>query len=172
MYYKMQYESPVGEITLVGKEHALVGAWLAGQKYYLGKLTGNIVENRDVPVLREAAAWLDGYFAGERQSNGAWPDGGQIRLEPEGSAFQCLVWRLLCEIPYGEVVTYGELAKRVARELGRENMAAQAVGSAVGHNPISIIIPCHRVIGAGGTLTGYAGGLSVKEWLLNHEGSL
>ena len=116
-------------------------------------------------MLVAAAKWLDGNFEGEqRQIN-------ELPLAPEGSSFQQMICELLCEIPYGEVVTYGEMAKRAARRLGRESMSAQAVGQAIGHNPISIIIPCHRVIGTNGRLTGYAGGLDVKNWLLAHEGA-
>lgn len=110
--------------------------------------------------------WLEGqkYFAGEK------PAIDELPLEPMGGEFRQEVWKLLCDIPYGQVTTYGEIAKKVAERLGRESMSAQAVGGAVGHNPISIIIPCHRVIGADGSLTGYAGGIDKKIWLLAHEG--
>lgn len=114
--------------------------------------------------LGQACAWLDSYFAGEQ------PDPVSLSLAPAGSTFQQVVWRLLLEIPYGSTTTYGELAVLAAQRVGREHMSAQAVGGAVGHNPVSIIIPCHRVVGASGSLTGYAGGVSRKLWLLEHEG--
>lgn len=109
--------------------------------------------------------WLDSYFAGER------PDPNLISLAPSGSAFRQLVWNILLEIPYGKVVTYRDIARKAAQQLGRQSMSAQAVGGAVGHNPISIIIPCHRVIGSDHSLTGYAGGLEKKRWLLELEGA-
>lgn len=116
------------------------------------------------PVFQEGKDWLEAYFAGER------PDASQLALAPAGSPFRQAVWRMLREIPYGATTTYGEIARKMAALTGKPGMAAQAVGGAVGHNPISLIIPCHRVIGAGGSLTGYAGGLAQKVWLLRHEG--
>ena len=118
----------------------------------------------DAPVLAAAKEWLDAYFAGER------PAIADLPLAPIGSEFRQKVWRILTEIPYGQVTTYGAIAQQVARELGRDHMASLAVGGAVGHNPISIVIPCHRVVGSDGSLTGYAGGLDKKIWLLEHEG--
>ncbi|MGN1001500.1 MAG: methylated-DNA--[protein]-cysteine S-methyltransferase [Oscillospiraceae bacterium] len=159
MEYCCEYASPLGLITLVGGEEALTGLYLEGQRYpYAGD-----AEKGETPVLALARTWLDRYFAGER------PPIGDIPLAPEGGAFRQTVWRLLCEIPYGQVVTYGELARKAASRLGKEKMAAQAVGGAVGHNPISILIPCHRVVGADGSLTGYGGGIERKLWLLRHE---
>ena len=119
---------------------------------------------KELPVLRLAVEWLDRYFAGDR------PKTEELPLAPEGSAFRQIVWRLLCQIPYGELMTYGEIARRTAAIMNRPSMSAQAVGGAIGHNPIGIIIPCHRVIGSDGSLTGYAGGLDKKQWLLEHEG--
>ena len=110
-------------------------------------------------------SWLDRYFAGRK------PDISELSLAPAGSEFRQEVWRILCEIPYGEVVTYGSIAKRMAEKMGRETMSSQAVGGAVSHNPISIIIPCHRVAGADGSLTGYAGGIQTKVKLLELEGA-
>ena len=109
-----------------------------------------------------AVHWLDQYFQGIFRQ----PD---FPLDPSGTPFQKLIWKLLLEIPYGKTATYGELARRAAAELGREKMSAQAVGQAAHHNPIAIIIPCHRLVGTGGNLTGYASGLDRKRWLLNHE---
>ena len=109
--------------------------------------------------------WLDRYFAGGR------PSLCELPLAPAGSEFRQGVWSILCEIPYGEVTTYGDIAKKVAARMGNKSMSAQAVGGAVGHNPISIIIPCHRVVGSNGSLTGYAGGIKTKIKLLELEGA-
>ncbi len=189
MYYKAYYESPVGRLTLVSDEENLIGLWMEGQKYFESTLpiaerqqneqlpTGQFASRSAVfhaaeemiqcgggsSVLRATENWLDRYFAGER------PMVSELPLAPAGSAFRQQVWKLLCEIPYGEVVTYGELAGRLAVRTGRERMSAQAIGGAVGHNPIAIIIPCHRVVGADGSLTGYAGGVEKKAWLLELE---
>lgn len=116
-------------------------------------------------TLSRTKKWLDRYFAGER------PSVTELRLAPEGSGFRREVWEMLCEIPYGQVTTYGTIAQRIAARRGGGGSWAQAVGGAVGHNPISIIIPCHRVVGADGSLTGYAGGIERKRWLLSHEGA-
>ena len=168
MYYKAYYESPVGRLTLVSDEENLIGLWMEGQKYFESTLPAaerqqNEQLSAGSPVLSAAENWLDRYFAGEK------PAISELPLAPAGSAFRQQVWKLLCEIAYGEVVTYGELAGRLADQLGREKMSAQAIGGAVGHNPISIIIPCHRVVGADGSLTGYAGGVERKAWLLELE---
>ena len=164
MYYKTSYISPVGLITLACDGESLVGLWLSGQKYYGGSISGAMTENADFPVFDAAARWLDKYFKGRRHAVSELP------LAPIGSEFRQAVWRILCEIPYGEVVTYGDIAKKMAISMNRKSMSSQAVGGAVGHNPISIIIPCHRVVGAGGSLTGYAGGVEVKARLLELEG--
>ena len=157
------YPSPLGPLTLGSDGTNLTGLWLPEQKYF----PKTPMEPRpDLPVFAQAAAWLDGYFAGEE------PDPGELPLAPAGSEFRRLIWDLLLEIPYGELTTYGRLAEKAARRMGRYSMSAQAVGGAVGHNPISIIIPCHRVVGADGSLTGYAGGVAAKSWLLRHEGAL
>ncbi|MCH5187508.1 MAG: methylated-DNA--[protein]-cysteine S-methyltransferase [Oscillospiraceae bacterium] len=160
----MQYTvipSPVGELTLASDGESLTGLWIKGQKYFGGP---ERAEKTDLPIFRRTEEWLSRYFAGER------PSTTELPLSPRGSEFRRIVWRLLCEIPYGEVTTYGELSRRAAKILGKETMAAQAIGGAVGHNPISIIIPCHRVLGSDGSLTGYAGGLHIKQRLLEHEG--
>ena len=158
------YASPVGKLLLAAEESGLCGLWIEGQKYEAAGLTAPKAEG-DNAILRLTCEWLDAYFAGQKPEIAALP------LTPQGSAFRQRVWRLLCEIPYGEVMTYGALAKRIAAEDGRSAMSAQAIGGAVGHNPISIIIPCHRVVGADGSLTGYAGGVEKKLWLLRHEGA-
>ena len=157
------YDSPLGRILLAAGEHALTGLWFVGQKYYPNSLTGEPVENAGHPVLRQATTWLDRYFAGER------PGIASLPLAPAGSAFRREVWDILCRIPYGQVTTYGQIARELAARRGLASMSAQAVGGAVGHNPISIIIPCHRVVGTDGRLTGYAGGLERKEQLLRLE---
>ena len=164
MYYSTTYPSPLGLITIASTEDALVGLWIEGQKYFIGSLKEPLTERPDLPILIQTRQWLDRYFAGEQ------PSLTELKLAPIGSNFRQRVWSILCQIPYGETVTYGQIAKQVAAELGLETMSAQAIGGAVGHNPISIIIPCHRVVGTNGSLTGYAGGIDKKIWLLNHEG--
>ncbi|WP_343082870.1 methylated-DNA--[protein]-cysteine S-methyltransferase [Blautia producta] len=164
MIYTLEYTSPVGRIMIGAKEDALAGLWIENQKYYIGSVKEEMEKCQDLPVLIQAKKWLDRYFAGER------PKIRELKLAPSGSEFQKKVWKLLMEIPYGQVTTYGELSRRIAREQGIERMSAQAVGGAVGHNPISIIIPCHRVVGSNGSLTGYAGGIEKKIALLEHEG--
>ncbi len=168
MIYTCRYDSPIGGLLLAASDEGLKGVWMDGQKYYLASLpkgSGEPVERPDHPVLIAARAWLDRYFAGKA------PSPEELPLAPEGSAFRQRVWRKLCEIPYGETVTYGRIAKELAEESGKESMSSQAVGGAVGHNPISIIIPCHRVVGADGSLTGYAGGIGKKVRLLTLEGA-
>lgn len=164
MYYATHYSSPIGPLMLVSDENNIVGLWMEGQKYFGGALAGKPVEEDDIPVLLAAKRWLDRYFAGGN------PAISELPLAPIGGEFRQGVWRMLCEIPYGEVTTYGELAKKMAARMNRQKMSAQAVGGAVGHNPVSIIIPCHRVVGAGGSLTGYAGGVGKKLKLLEFEG--
>lgn len=157
------YESPIGKLTMACNETSLVGLWIEGQKYFGDTFLQKAIRDDDYPVLKVAKDWLNRYFAGQK------PKLTELSLAPRGSDFQQRVWKLLCEIPYGETTTYGELAKKVSAQMGRETMSAQAVGGAVGRNPISIIIPCHRVIGADGSLTGYAGGIDKKRWLLEFE---
>lgn len=152
--------SPVGEITLASDGEALCCVHLAGQRH--GEPPREAPQ-ADTPLLLAAQAWLERYFALER------PDAAELPLRPAGSAFQQTVWSLLREIPYGQVVTYGELADRVARRLGRPRMSAQAVGGAVSRNPLAIVIPCHRVVGARGWIGGYDGGVERKLVLLQLE---
>ena len=123
-----------------------------------------MIEKDAVPLFDIAKKWLDRYFSGQK------PDAAELPLAPQGNAFRQGVWEILCTIPYGEVTTYGSIAKKMAVKLQKERMSSQAVGGAVGHNPISIIIPCHRVIGVNGSLTGYAGGIETKIKLLELEG--
>ena len=139
-------------------EDNLVGLWTHGQKYHGDTIPEAMVEKNDFPIFDAAKKWLDRYFAGKK------PDIAELPLAPIGGEFRQAVWKILCEIPYGEVITYGDIAKRISCK------SAQAVGGAVGHNPISIIIPCHRVVGASGSLTGFASGIDVKVKLLELEG--
>lgn len=155
-----RYTSPLGEMTLASADEALAGVWFAGQRYEAEHVELREAVWADSPTLRVTRAWLDAYFAGS-----SLPP--PPPLAPMGSAFRQAVWRLLLHIPYGETTTYGQLA-RLLREEGIA-ASAQAVGGAVGHNPISIIIPCHRVLASTGALTGYAAGTDKKQWLLLHE---
>ena len=157
------YASPVGDITYACTDSHLVGLWLANQKYFAATLKETPVTDDHHPILLQTKDWLDRYFAGEKTSPQDLP------LAPNGSDFRKAVWRILCEIPYGETVTYGDIAKQIDQQRGAPRFSAQAVGGAVGHNPISIIIPCHRVIGSNSSLTGYAGGIDAKRWLLSFE---
>ncbi len=163
MYYSTMYPSPLGIMTLASDGVNLVGLWLEGQKYHGAAILREVTEKDDIPVLHAVENWLDSYFAGEN------PAISQLPLAPVGSAFRQAVWDILCEIPYGETMTYGDIAKKMAVKMNRATMSGQAVGGAVGHNPISVIIPCHRVVGANGSLTGYAGGVDNKIRLLELE---
>ncbi|HBL0048474.1 TPA: methylated-DNA--[protein]-cysteine S-methyltransferase [Klebsiella pneumoniae] len=163
MYFN-QYDSPLGVITLAADGLHLTGLWFVGQKYYAESFSGDFSGHTDLPVFTTIRRWLDAYFAGRAPSLNTLP------LNPYGSAFRLAVWQRLCQIPYGEYVTYGTVARDVATALGKASMSAQATGGAVGHNPVSIIIPCHRVIGASNSLTGYAGGIARKIQLLELEG--
>lgn len=163
MYYGTHYASPLGDMFLASDEENIIGLWFEGQKYIENTMPKDIIENENIPVLQEGAKWLDDYFAGMK------PRLSRLPLAPIGNEFKQCVWNILMEIPYGEVTTYGAIAKEVAKRMGKDNMSAQAVGGAVGHNPISIIIPCHRVVGANGNLTGYAGGIERKIKLLEFE---
>jgi len=164
MYYRTTYPSPVGLITLACDGDNMIGVWNEHQKYHGAGISAEMIEKDDMPVFNAAKKWLDRYFAGKK------PIISELPLAPIGGEFRKSVWTILCEIPYGEIVTYGDIAKKIADKMNRETMSSQAVGGAVGHNPISIIIPCHRVVGANGSLTGYAGGLKIKEKLLVLEG--
>ena len=156
MYDCIPYASPLGTLTIAAENGALTALVIAGQKYEALHLAGEGRE-QETPVLHQAKAWLDRYFALER------PDPSELPLSPKGTAFQQRVWQELLRIPYGRTESYGSLAARLGS-------SARAVGSAVGRNPLSIIIPCHRVLGADGSLCGYAGGLENKRKLLDLEG--
>ncbi len=161
MTFTQHYHSPLGSILLAADEIGLTGLWFAGEKYFAGNLPAEHAE-RETPVLLAAKRWLDIYFTGKE------PD-FLPELHPIGSAFRQAVWELLLQIPYGKTAAYGEIARELAEKLGVSRMSAQAVGGAVGHNAISIIIPCHRVVGTNGSLTGYAGGIDKKIGLLELE---
>lgn len=159
-YFKTTLTSPVGEILLTSDGENLTGLWIQGQTP--DKTAENAVSDDTLPVFEKTKDWLFRYFAGQTTT----PD--ELPLKPAGNAFCQRVWAILREIPYGETTTYGAIARQIESETGKR-MAAQAVGGAVGRNPIAIVIPCHRVLGANGKLTGYAGGLPLKTALLEIE---
>lgn len=161
MKYTQHYESPLGGITLASDGNALTGLWFDGQKFFPNMLESEYKKSR-LTVFDETVKWLDIYF------HGNVPD-FTPPLSADGTPFRKRVWEILLTIPYGQTLTYGEIAAKTAGQRGLPRMSAQAVGGAVGHNPIGLIIPCHRVIGADGSLTGYAGGVDKKEWLLRME---
>jgi len=153
--------TPLGKMFASAEKDAVTGLWYVGQKYLPEGLSPGTTATND-PVFLALENWLADYFAGQNRR----PD---FRLKPKGTAFQEAVWKLLLKIPYGKTTTYGDLAKKIAAKRNLARMSAQAIGGAVGRNPISILIPCHRVIGADGSLTGYAGGLDKKIALLRLE---
>lgn len=161
MQYISHYSSPLGGILLAGDALGLTGLWFEGQKYFALNLDKER-EEKELPLFEQAKQWLDLYFSGKEP-------GFTPPLHVTGTAFQKEVWEILCTIPYGRTMTYGQIAKRIAAKRGLPGMSAQAVGGAVGRNPISIIVPCHRVVGATGSLTGYAGGMDKKAKLLQLE---
>lgn len=165
--------TPIGPVTLAAEKGALIALWLEGQRFF-GEIDGKWVmpspEQTEITpsddssdlVLLQTVEWLRRYFAGER------PNGRELSLAPRGSDFRRLVWETLLDIPYGGVITYGQLAAKIAERRGRQ-VAPLAIGGAVGHNPIALIIPCHRVVTTGGKIGGYGGGFARKEWLLGFE---
>ena len=162
MKYISYYNSPLGKIMLTSDGEAVTGAWFEGEPEFEPDRNKNVTSKKEIPVLREARAWLDMYFSGKNP--------GKISLiRLEGTKFQKRVWAVLFQIPYGKTMTYGAIAKEIMKETGQKKMSAQAVGGAVGRNPVSLFCPCHRVIGAGGKLTGYAGGVDKKRALLALE---
>lgn len=163
-YYSTYYDSPVGRIMLGANDNSLVGLWIEGQKYFGDTVDGKFIEKPDLPIFTASRKWLDDYFAGKK------PSVSNLALAPIGGEFRQAVWQILCEIPYGGFLTYGQIAKKMAAKLNRQTMSSQAIGGAVGRNPVSIIIPCHRVVGSSGSLTGYSGGLATKIQLLELEG--
>ncbi|MCB6993873.1 methylated-DNA--[protein]-cysteine S-methyltransferase [bacterium 210820-DFI.6.37] len=162
MQYIQYYESPLGKILLGADDQGLTGLWLEGQKYFANYLDPEH-EEKECEAFEKTRTWLDLYFRGEKP--GFLPPIHMI-----GTAFQKRVWEILLDIPYGEITTYGKIASQIAEKMGLAHMSPQAVGGAVGHNEISIIIPCHRVVGSSGSLTGYAGGIDKKIYLLTLEG--
>lgn len=161
MQYTSQYHSPLGEILIAADDIGLTGLWFEGQKYYALHLDKENQE-QETQILKDAKRWLDIYFSGQKPNF-------KLPLHFTGTDFQNEVWEILCSIPYGKTMTYGEIANILAKRKGLERMSAQAVGGAVGHNEISIIVPCHRVVGSQGSLTGYAGGIDKKVSLLKLE---
>lgn len=161
MTYTHHYESPLGGITMASDGEALTGLWFDGQKYFAAGIERE-TEEKNLPVFEQTDRWLDIYFQGKE------PD-FTPELAMYTTDFRKAVWKILLTIPYGQTMTYGEIAKQIAGQSGKKRMSAQAVGGAVGHNEISLIIPCHRVIGTDGSLTGYAGGIEKKVELLKLE---
>ena len=161
MICTQRYDSPLGGILLAADESGLTGLWFDGGKHFAEGLPAAQLR-QETPILAAAKRWLDIYFTG-REPDFLPP------LHPAGSLFQQAVWALLLQIPYGQTTTYGALAKQLAEKNGGKRVSAQAVGGAVGHNPVSIIVPCHRVVGSDGSLTGYAGGIDKKMRLLTLE---
>ena len=163
MEYTAHYDSPLGGITLASDGDALIGLWFDGQKYYADALDTDH-EEKELPIFEQTKKWLDIYFSGKS------PD-FTPPLNMKTTEFRKAVWEVMLTIPYGKTMTYGEIAEQIAKRKGIKRMSAQAVGGAVGHNSISLIIPCHRVVGTDGSLTGYAGGIQKKEKLLEMEGA-
>ena len=161
MVYTCTYKAKLGEILLASDEIGLTGLWFTGQKYFANTLPNEHI-SQETTILAEAKKWLDVYFSGKEPT--FIPP-----LHPAGSDFRQAVWKILLQIPYGQTITYGEIARQLAATQGTFHMSAQAVGGAVGHNEVSIIIPCHRVVGTNGSLTGYAGGIGKKVALLKLE---
>ncbi|WP_405304251.1 methylated-DNA--[protein]-cysteine S-methyltransferase [Methanobrevibacter sp.] len=157
MYYSTDYISPIGRMLIVSDGESICGLWFYGQKHFLSSINDEIIQNDDLAIFKKVKIWLNDYF------NGLNPK-IDFKVNPHGTDFRCRVWEILSQVPYGETITYGEIALMLS-----DKMSAQAVGGAVGHNPVSIIIPCHRVIGADGKLTGYAGGIDKKIALLKLE---
>ena len=157
MYFSTDYSSPIGEMLIASDGEAITGLWFYAQKHFKSTVDDEIVQNDDLSIFRDVRQWLDDYFKGLNPKV-------NFKIKPSGTDFRLKVWKILTEIPYGETMTYGEIASIIS-----PTMSAQAVGGAVGHNPIAIIIPCHRVMGVNGKLTGYAGGLDKKIELLKLE---
>ncbi len=162
MQYTTTYSSPLGEILLAGDEIGLTGLWFQGERFHAHSLNSERQE-KEISLFQMAKHWLDIYFKGQE------PD-FMLPIHMIGTPFRLSVWKILQKIPYGTTTTYGKIAQEIAQERGILHMSAQAIGGAVGHNNISIIIPCHRVIGANGNLTGYGGGIDKKKKLLKLEG--
>ena len=163
MTHIARYRSPLGDITIASNGQCIIGLWFEGQKHFGSTVTEPLAQNKNDPVLQAAKQWLDAYFSGRNPSTRDLP------IILDGTLFQNEVWEILKGIPYGTTLTYGKIAAMIAEKRGIKTMSAQAVGNAVARNPVSIIIPCHRVIGENGKLTGYAGGIERKKRLLALE---
>ena len=163
MHYLSHYESPLGAMTMASDGEHLTGLWFDGQKYDRSTIDGNAELKPHLPVFTQAAQWLDSYFGGT-------DPGFTPPISVKGSDFKKMVSSIMLSIPFGATSTYARIAAEVARRTGRKQMSAQAVGGAVGHNPITLIVPCHRVLASDGSLRGYAGGVDRKERLLEMEG--
>ncbi|MDR2352734.1 MAG: methylated-DNA--[protein]-cysteine S-methyltransferase [Deltaproteobacteria bacterium] len=165
MIYFSTYKSPLGKLTLESDGQNLTGLWIKEQNYHRQPLGAQpLLLDDNLPIFQETKRWLQSYFASLK------PEVSALPLAPKGNEFRERVWKILLKIPYGKVTTYGKIARQIADQMGKTKMSPQAVGGAVGHNPISIVIPCHRVIGANGNLVGYGGGISNKAKLLKLEG--
>ena len=162
MDYSYHFVSPFGGITLASDGDALTGLWFDGQKYFANTLSAEH-EEKQLPIFNDTVKWLNIYFRGKEP-------GFTPALNMKTTPFRKSVWEIMLNIPYGHTMTYGEIADQIANQTGIPRMSAQAVGGAVGHNSISLIIPCHRVVGSNGSLTGYAGGINKKIELLKLEG--
>lgn len=162
MDYKWHYDSPLGGITLASDGEALTGLWFDGQTYFADTMSEDS-KKEELPIFVQTCHWLDSYFSGKEPNF-------TPRLKMNTTPFRKAVWEVLLTIPFGKTMTYGEIAKLIAQNRGISQMSAQAVGGAIGHNSIALIIPCHRVVGSKGNLTGYAGGLDKKVKLLRLEG--
>ena len=157
----VKYTSILGNITIAIEDDTLIGLWFDGQKYDRANIQGEFSASIST-MAKETIDWLNEYFSGKNPEM-------TLKISPRGTIFQQAVWECLLKVPYGETRTYSDIKKLVCRKLGKISMSNQAIGTAIGHNPISIIIPCHRVIGKDGSLHGYAGGIERKQWLLQHE---
>lgn len=164
MLYSQSYISPIGTITLLSDEHYLLGLWFKDQKYYASKYNLEKTNQVETAPINKTKLWLDSYFKGEQ------PDNNMISLNPKVTEFRQNIFKILKTVPYGQTITYKSISNKLKSSSNGNYKAFQAVGGAVGHNPISIIIPCHRVIGSDGSLTGYAGGIDKKIFLLKLEG--
>lgn len=162
MDFISHYDSPIGAMTMASNGTHLVGLWFDGQQYYADALDQKHETREDLPIFEKTRHWLDRYFSGKI------PDFTPALLLRTND-FRRRVYEILLTIPFGQTMTYGDIARMIAQEKGLKTMSAQAIGGAVSHNPISLIIPCHRVVGANGSLTGYAGGIEKKLWLLEME---
>lgn len=167
MLYVSNYLSPLGHLLILSDKNSIRGVGFEGQKFFAENFQQEeIIEKSDLDIQKFARRWFDAYFLAKN------PSLDELTLAPQGSDFQRTVWQILTEIRYGEILTYGEIAKKVAINLNKEKMSSQAVGNAIAHNPILIMIPCHRVVGANGSLTGFSAGIGNKAKLLELEGHI